>query len=211
MENQQEWKVVGKNKKFKKKPQNVTIDENKLIDTPQTVENVAVNVENDIDTGTDLLLPYKFVVWCHDVHSKDWSINGYVKLCTLSNASEFWRVFNNLDKLGFKVNNFFIMKEGTDPIWEHENNRNGGVCSFRTDIEHALQIYEDMCIRMMCGYLTDQMDDINGISLSPKNNWAIIKIWNKNKNNDLSKTLNQYILNTYKDLSIKYKSNEPEY
>lgn len=213
MEDQREWKVVGKNKKINKKRGSNTIEN----DTVNTKHIPEVNDEhpelknNNIDVGNNLQLPYKLVVWCHDIHSKDWSINGYAKLCTINTVSEFWRLFNNLDKLGYKMNNFFMMKDGTDPTWEHINNRDGGVCSFRTDIDHALQIYEDMCTRMICGQLTDNMDDINGISLSPKNNWAILKIWNKDKNNDLSKSLSEYILNTYKDLSIKYKSNEPEY
>jgi len=44
-----------------------------------------------------------------------------------------------------------------------------------------------------------------------KNNYAIIKIWNKDKTNDLSQTMNPEILKSYEELSIKYKSNDPEY
>ncbi len=106
------------------------------------------------------------------------------------------------------------MKDDTDPIWEHPNNRNGGICSFKTDIENGMKVYEDLCVRMVCRVLTERqsdISDINGISISPKNNWAIIKIWNKNRSNDLSKSLSKYIIDTYHDMSIKYKENEPEF
>ena len=225
MNNQHEWKVVAKNKKNKKKPLSVIVED----DEPEIENKTPIKSEllpqpdltiftkeqstpaEKVDSGSEVILPHKFVLWCHDIHSKDWSLNGYNKLCTITNVSEFWRLFNNLEKIGFKTNNFFIMKEGTDPTWEHANNRDGGICSFRTDIEHALKTYEDLCVRMMCSQLVDNADDINGVSLSPKNNWAIIKIWNKNKKNDLSKTLKPHILYTYKDMSIKYKENAPEY
>jgi hypothetical protein len=205
MSNQVDWKVVSKPKKFKKPiPKKPVIDDDP-IDIP---------LATDPNNGDDLDLVYTYVLWCHDVHNKDWSLQSYKKLCNISTVAEFWRLFNNFHKLGYRNNNFFLMKEGTDPIWEHPNNRYGGLCSFRTDIDSSLKMYEDLCIRMMCGMLTsndNESEDINGVSICPKNNWCIIKIWNKDKNNDLSKILDTHILNTYKNASIKYKENEPEY
>ena len=64
---------------------------------------------------------------------------------------------------------------------------------------------------MICNILTNNDDDINGISISPTNNWYIIQIWNKDNKNDLSKTLSEEVLTKYINLSIKYKANEPEY
>jgi len=163
------------------------------------------------DIGTNIPLSHNFVLWCHDIYNKDWSLQGYQSLCTITNVSEFWQLFNNLNKLGYKMNNFFLMKEGIDPTWEHEKNRNGGICSLKTDISDALNMYEELCSYMVCNSLTDCPSDITGISFSPKNNWAIIKIWNSSKLNDLSVTLNTELLGKYKDNSIKYKENNPEY
>ena len=219
MEEQHGWKLVKKVKKTKnpKNPKNIIIDdnddnvpENKANDLHNILPNTIQELNSD-KNGQNLILSASYVLWCHDIHNKDWSLNGYTKLCEITTISEFWKLFNNLNKIGYKVNNFFLMKDGTDPTWEHINNRDGGICSFKTDIELSLKMYEDLCSRMVYGNLTNNMDDINGISFSPKNNWAIIKIWNKNKTNDLSKTLSQHILITYKDTSIKYKENEPEY
>lgn len=160
--------------------------------------------------GENIQLQNKYVLWCHDINSKDWSLQGYSKLCTVSNVSEFWKLFNNLDKIGYKVNNLFFMKEDIDPTWEHEKNRYGGTCSLKTEINDSLNIYEELCSYMVCNILSKQ-NDITGISFSPKNNWAIIKVWNSDKIHDLSITMNEAILEKYKDHSIKYKENQPEF
>ncbi len=108
------------------------------------------------------------------------------------------------------------MKEGVEPLWEHERNRYGGTCSFRTDIVLGMKVFENICARLLSNNLlnesiTSDHNDLTGISLSPKNNWLIIKIWNSNKDNDLSQTLCPWVLETYKSMSIRYKQNAPEY
>jgi translation initiation factor 4E len=205
------WKMVNKGKKQKKKQ-----------DFPQPMigkqEAESRNSPNSFtpsfgkaESGDDIKLPYNYVLWCHDIYNKDWNLSGYTKLYTVTNVSEFWRLFNNFDKLHPKTNNFFFMREGIDPIWEHPDNRNGGMCSFRMEMDTAPKIYEDLCVRMICDKLTGNANDINGVSFSPKNNWAILKIWNKDRTNDLSKTLDEYVLKAYSGFTIKYKENEPEY
>ena len=200
------WTVVSKKTKKGKPQQNIVIEENM---SDEKSEKLDTN-ENP-DNGEQMTFPFKYNLWCHDIYNKDWSLSAYSKLCKIENVSEFWKVFNNLDKLGSKVNNFFLMKNGIDPIWEHEINRNGGVCSLKVDNDQALNIYQDLCSYMMCDMLTNDSNDINGISYSPKNSWAIIKIWNKSKSNDLSKVLNPILLTKYKDCCLRYKANEPEY
>lgn len=218
MEEQSGWKVVKKIKKVRS-PKNITIDDSDsspvLSDTRELSGDTNDKFNNmehiDTDCGDLVNLPYNYVLWRHDIYNKDWSLTGYNKLCTINNVSQFWKLFNNLDKLGFKNNNFFLMKEGTDPTWEHENNRNGGTCSFKTEINNSLALYEELCGYLVCNILVKDMHDINGISFSPKNNWAVIKIWNKDKKNDISKELNGEINKKYKDIGMRYKSNEPEY
>lgn len=167
--------------------------------------------DDNVDDGTKIYFNHSYILWAHDISEKDWSINGYKKLCKIENVSQFWRVFNNFSKLGVKFMHFFLMKDGVEPIWEDPENRNGGICSFRIEFTNAMEIWQYLNIRLVLETLTVVESDINGVSISPKNNWAIIKIWNKDCNNDLSKTLNNDILEKYKSYSIKYKSNSPEY
>ncbi len=103
------------------------------------------------------------------------------------------------------------MKNGIEPIWEHDANRNGGVCSFRIELNNFEKLWEELNIRMVSGTLSKDSEDITGLSISPKNSWAIIKIWNKNSNNDLSTTLPKDIIDKYGKFGIRYKPNSPEY
>lgn len=169
------------------------------------------------DCGQNIKFNNNFHLWMHDIHNKDWSINSYNNLCKIDNVSDFWKLFNNFDKLWgsddkySRYAHYFFMKDDIEPIWEHETNRNGGVCSFKIEINDSLPVWIDLIMRFVCDSLNNDSDDINGISISPKNNWAIIKIWNKENKNNLSKTLKQDILEKYNNLSIKYKINSPEY
>jgi hypothetical protein len=152
-----------------------------------------------------------YTLWCHDVNNKFWDIQSYRKLVTFDDAASFWKIINNFGKIGVKYNHFFLMRGDIEPTWEHNENRNGGVCSFKIEISKAVEIFEYLSIKMVSGGLSIHSDDINGISISPKNNWAIIKIWNGDMKYDLSKTLTKEVLDKYSHLDIRYKPNVPEY
>jgi len=186
-----------------------------LKSTPKTISNNRCNTNDSnitykkqkSDSGECHKLPYSYVLWSHDANCSDWSINSYKKLCTINNVSQFWKLFNNFDKLGININNFFIMKEGILPMWEDENNKNGGICSFKADSSNILRLWEYIACMLVNNMLTVDNYDINGISLNSKNNWGLIKIWNRDSNNDLTKTLSNNVLTHCKKYSMKYKSN----
>ena len=169
----------------------------------------------------DVKLTDKWVLWVHNMTSSDWSISGYERLFEITNVSDFWMVINNIENLGLNCMHLYIMKDGVNPIWEDENNRDGGICSFKIDYYKSLNIIERLCMDMVLGSLVKDesgnslLTEINGISISPKinsrNNWLIIKLWNKHNENDISKMLNGDIVKICKNISIQYKSNKPEY
>lgn len=161
--------------------------------------------------GDDIKFSNEYVLWTHDIYDKDWSINGYSQLCNVDNVSTFWRLFNNFNKLDCVKKHYYLMKKNIEPIWEHPENRNGGICTLKVDYNNLMNIWELLCAYMVCNELCEMKDDINGVSLSPKSNWVILKIWNKNKKNNLAETLNDHILKTCKNFNVTYKQNIPEY
>lgn len=179
--------------------------------TKKSSHKIDYNDENV--NGNKIILKSKYVFWSHDLSNKDWSINGYDKICNISTVSEFWKLYNNIPKLGYLKNSFFIMRDGIEPIWEHPSNRNGGFCTLKVNINNCLNLFEDLSVRLVCDTILSNFDndEINGISISPKSNWAIIKIWNKNSDINILSKLDQHILTTYNYCNIKYIKNEPEY
>ena len=125
---------------------------------------------------TDIQIEPQYVLWCHDLNNEKWNIDSYIKICDIGNAKEFWEVYNYFGKMKYLKNyHMFVMKKGIDPIWEHEENRNGGFCSFRVPENDVLKSWEYVSANMICGCLVDDETDINGVSMSPKNNFAISK------------------------------------
>ncbi len=163
------------------------------------------------DDGSQYVFTNKWDIWVHHINNPDWSLNSYEKIFTVGNISEFWKIINNFRNINNNMFRVFIMREGIKPIWEDENNRNGGECSFKISQQEVQPLWEDLTIRILNESLIKINLDINGISYNPRNGWIIIKIWNKNKANDISQMLDPIIAKKYPSVSIKYKITTPEY
>ena len=176
--------------------------------TDQSIDkqNESVVLQNQIAITSHIL-------WAHNVSSSSWGIDSYDKIYDVNSVGKFWYIFNNLPLCDIKNNHFYLMRHGVDPIWEHEENRNGGVCSFRILLKDSMKLFTYLCILMLCDklYENGNMNDITGVSISPKNNWAIVKIWNKDSKLDVVNLLNNEIKVKYNNISIQYKANSPEY
>lgn len=168
------------------------------------------------DNGSNILLPYKWVFWSHNIKSNDWSIKGYNKLYTIETVAEFWKVMNNLDIFGPSLMHFYLMKEGIEPTWEDPNNRFCGLCSLKLDFNQTCYAMEQFCSYLVSDNLLKgkTSEHINGISISPKinsrNSCSIIKIWNKDNKTDISKILNSELHEKFKNAPVLYKLTNPE-
>ena len=150
-------------------------------------------------------------VWYH--HEKDnWKLTGYKKIYELQTIEEFWKLFNNWDKLGGVTNkHFFIIKSNVTPIWEDPNNINGGCWSFKIQEEQAEELWEDLGTYLACGQLCPTItDEIMGLSIClKKNSNTVVKIWNKSAKNNSLKLINENILKKW-GMDIIYIAHMPE-
>ena len=85
---------------------------------------------------------------------------------------------------------FFIMRDGINPIWEDENNLNGGIFSFKVPKSNISEIWEKVIILLIGEVLIEKNNIINGVSLHPKYNCFILKVWSKINYNKLEFTTN---------------------
>ena len=72
------------------------------------------------------------------------------------------------------------MKNNSLPLWEHETNINGGNFSYKIYSRNILEVWKQLCYRLIGNTITDDeeiLNNINGISLAFKRNFYIIKIW----------------------------------
>jgi len=147
----------------------------------------------------DIKLDCKWIIWYHN-NKDDWSINGYNKIYEISSIYDFWKLYNNWDKIG-GINNrhYFLMKENVNPIWEDPININGGCWSFKNLENQSKELWENLSVYLVTNNLCPTIpNDIVGLSISQKkNNNIIIKIWNTNANMNSLKLINENILNKW--------------
>ena len=95
----------------------------------------------------------KWSLWYH--HEKDnWKISGYKKIYDINNSNDFWKLYNNWDKIkGINYKHYFLMKENIIPIWEDSENINGGCWSFKINEENTINLWTDLSVYLVCNQL----------------------------------------------------------
>jgi hypothetical protein len=69
------------------------------------------------------------------------------------------------------------MRDNILPTWEDPANQNGGCWSYKIATSEVFQLWTDLS-RYTVSEILCKKDNINGISISPKKGFCIIKIWN---------------------------------
>lgn len=106
----------------------------------------------------------------------------------------------------------FIMRENTQPIWEDPVNRNGGCFSYKIFNKNVISVWNTLCHALVGESMSinkEFVSSITGLTISPKKNFCIIKIWVSNCNNqDQTSLINFESLNTHNCI---FKKHIPEY
>jgi hypothetical protein len=165
----------------------------------------------DTELNLDKKLNNYWNIWYH--HEKDnWTISGYKQIYQIDTIGNFWKFYNNWDKVGGVTNkHFFLMRHDVTPIWEDKLNINGGCWSFKIQEDQADDLWEDLSVYLACDQLCPSItDEIMGLSIClKKNNNTVIKIWNTNSKNNSLKLINEHILNKW-GMDIIYIAHMPE-
>ena len=149
-------------------------------------------------------------LWYH--HEKDnWTIAGYKMIYTVGTIADFWKLYNNWNKIGGLNNkHFFIIKDNITPIWEDPSNLHGGCWSFKIFSYQSPELWEDLSVYLVGGELSSDSDDIVGLSIClKKNNYSVIKIWNKDSKKNSLSYLNENILKKW-GMDIIYIAHMPD-
>ena len=150
-------------------------------------------------------------MWClyfHDPFDEKYDVENYTKIITVSTINEFGIMYYLLkDRLHQGM--FFLMREHIFPKWNDDENKNGGFLSIKILKDKVKSFCEKLFIELVNESLLkneyiENWNLINGISISPKKHFCIIKIWLKN--NKISNHLYYNIPDDYHG-EIIYKDN----
>jgi hypothetical protein len=125
----------------------------------------------------------KWCLWAHLPHNTDWSMTSYIKIATFTTIENAISVTETLPNVLIENCMLFIMKEGIRPMWEDPKNRNGGCFSYKVLNKNAAKVWKDLTyvvIGQTVSENSDFVNCVNGITISPKKNFCIIKIWMAN-------------------------------
>ena len=131
-------------------------------------------------------LENSWVYWAHSPKNTDWSINGYIKIGSFDSVEGLLSIHDSPPKELADYCMLFVMKEGIQPIWEDPRNVGGGAYSYKIKSARVREVWEDL-IFLVCGAtLNSSPECITGISVSPKRNFNILKIWTTSESVDVS-------------------------
>lgn len=125
-------------------------------------------------------LDNNYTLWMHMLYDNDWSINSYKKIYSFNTIEKASCLIENLNSEIIEKTMIFLMKNDIKPIWEVEENKRGGCFSYKITTCYIYDLWKKMSYMLIGNSMIDDdviLKNINGISISPKKNYCIFKIW----------------------------------
>ena len=142
--------------------------------------------------------------------------NQIKKIAEFETIEDFWAIFQHLRKPdscrpGIE---FQLFRFGVKPIWEDENNKNGGKATIKLRKDFTTIIWEEMIFSLIGDVLPESIkNEINGIVVASRKDFNKLEIWFKNwsieKNNIIEKHIRD-LLQMPPEVTLEFKQFFPE-
>ena len=124
-----------------------------------------------------------WTLWYHEADCQDYSLESYMQVGEVGTPAEFWSMVDAIPKEAYENGMFFFMKKGVRPTWDSPENERGGAWSKKIDASYTHETFVDMMVHCVLGKLLQtHKETLQGITLSPKGSFHILKIWNSASN-----------------------------
>jgi len=155
----------------------------------------------------------KWNLYYHLPDDKNWDISSYTTILgDIQSAEEVIALNKQIPEPVIAKCMLFLMRGGIAPMWEDPKNRTGGCFSYRILNKQVADVWRTL-VYLCCGEsLTTKAElsgHINGITISPKKNFCIVKIWM-----DTTAYQDPAIIKQIMNLPIQgclFKRHEPEF
>lgn len=125
-------------------------------------------------------LKNKWNLWAHLPQDPDWSVKSYKKVYQFKNLEETIAITESLPEGLIQNCMLFVMKDGITPMWEDVKNRNGGCFSYKVSNKNVYDTWRDLTYVLVGETMSSNpsfVKNVTGITISPKKNFCIVKIW----------------------------------
>ena len=130
-------------------------------------------------------LSHQWTLWAHLPHDTNWAASSYKKIYDFETAEEAIAIFETLPPKLVMNCMLFLMRKGIVPMWEDAKNRNGGCFSYKVANKEVNQAWKQLSYVTVGETISTNLTvlpHVNGITISPKKNFCIVKIWMANCN-----------------------------
>ena len=136
-------------------------------------------------------------LWYHSINDNKWSQSSYKQLLTITHLYGLKAINDIIQPIHLQNGMFFLMRENIFPTWEDPDNRDGCCVSFKI----AGSVLKEQWDHIISEILTENIfinsenidiNYLNGISIAPKKEFNIIKIWLRNHDTNYNEILKEY-------------------
>jgi hypothetical protein len=148
-----------------------------------------------------------WTLWAHLPNDNNWSLKSYRKLITLESVEKVNALNEYLPDKFIK----FVMRNNIKPMWEALENKEGGAFSYKVSNKNIGIVWKNLLCMLAGNSLTNEKIEpiVNGITISPKKNFCIIKIWLANCDNQNPEVINQ--IEGLSSYGCLFKKHNPEF
>ena len=135
----------------------------------------------------------KWVLWFHSLKNPNWDNKSYIKVIEIKTLLDY-KLLDDVLRINHLQNGmFFLMKNDIFPTWEDPKNRLGGCISFKYDNNILKEWLKTLLLCVTNNlFKKNNIDEINGLSIAPKKEFNIVKIWIKDDTKDHKKLVREY-------------------
>jgi len=158
-------------------------------------------------------LRYRWKLWAHLPQDPDWTAKSYKLISPLTTVEETIAITETLPEALVKNCMLFVMKDGIAPMWEDPKNRNGGCFSYKVTNKNVVEVWRDLTYVLVGDTISTNspfVSSVTGITISPKKNFCIVKVWMTNCDHQNPKIVTNEIKNLIPEGCL-FKKHTPEF
>lgn len=172
----------------------------------------SVSELNKSDTQTHKLHG-TWTLYAHLPHDTDWSAVSYKQIMVFDTVEEAVLLTESLPHKMIKNCMLFMMRGNIKPMWEDPDNRKGGCFSYKVSNKIVPETWRALTYSTVGETLGSSLivqNAVNGITISPKKNFCVIKVWMANCDNHNPKII-QEVCPAISSYGCLFKTHNPEF
>jgi len=123
------------------------------------------------------------VIWYRPPASKNSDYEKSIKpLYKMNTAQEFWRVYTHLKRPSSLpiVSDYHMFKDSIRPVWEDEENKQGGKWIIRLKKGVIDRYWDDMLLAVVGDQFAEAGEEVCGMVVSVRSGEDVFSVWTKN-------------------------------